>query len=126
MLWPRTKYDLLTEHRGDYVFAQVRTAALTREISEEIMTDVRDAVAEVRAVRLMFEYESPHVLTDEETLEFTNTLLSRMRGTKIALISRDSKQRPALCLAEAIALDRNVDFRAFTDPAGVEEWLLSD
>jgi len=126
MLWPRTKYDLETEVRKGYVFAYVRTPVLTPEIAEEIMIDIRDAVAEVRAARLMFEYETAHVLNDEETLQFTNALIDRMRGTKIALISRDSKHRPELCLAEGIALDRGVDFRAFTNADGVETWLLED
>ena len=126
MIWPRTKYNLLTEELDGYIFALVRAVALTPEVTEAIMTDVRNAVLDVRAVRLMFEYEAAHVLDDEETLGFTNELIGRMRGMRIALIARDSKHRLSLCLAEAIALDRGVEFRSFSDLTGAEQWLLDD
>jgi hypothetical protein len=126
MFWPRTKYDLETQQREGYVFAYVRTPALTPEVSEEIVADIRDAVAEIRAVRLMFEYETAHVLNEEETLQFTNTLVSRMPGTKVALISRDSKHRPSLSMVEGIARERGMDFKAFANTDGVESWLMDD
>jgi hypothetical protein len=120
------EYDLTNEARPDYLYSRLRTVAITPGLLDSVLVDIRKAYLESRIARLLVEIEIAHSLTEDETFEFVNGLLQSMSGMRIALVARDSRQRPALAVAQGIALGTGRDLRAFDNLAAGEKWLLED
>jgi hypothetical protein len=118
------EYDLVTQERRGYIYARVRTVEMTRDVAHKLLREVRSAIAEVRAGRLLFEYELAHAMTDEQTLEFLTEMIQTMPGMQIALVTTDVRHMPSLEFGAAIGLEAGQEYASFTDVDTAEAWLM--
>jgi hypothetical protein len=119
-------YDLFIDPRSDYIFAQLRAAVIKPDVYHAVLPEIRDVVLENRIARLMFEFDAGDPLSDDETYEFINELITKMRGMRIALVARHDKHLQSLRFAEALGAYTDRQLRSFTKEADAEKWLLED
>jgi|GEM_PF-3158165 len=120
---PVLTYDLVTEPRGGFLFARLRTVALTPDVIGPLLQELRAAMLDARLSRLLVEYEVAFALTEHEALEFTNKIMDVLSGMRIAFVAANSKHAPSLRFGTAVAGFAREDHRFFTDVALAEEWL---
>src|SRR5438477_12640792 len=117
MSLPAVEYDLVTDPRSGYLFARVRTVALTSEVASRLLPELRRALLDARRTRLMLEYDVAHALTEDEALEFRNNMIKVLPGMRIAFVTEDAKHDPSLRFGTAVAEQAREDHRFFTDTA---------
>jgi hypothetical protein len=126
MTRPNAEFDLVTDPRPGYLFARVRTVALTPEVALRLLGELRMALLNARRARLLLEYEVAFTLTEEEVLQFVNITMEVLSGMRIALVAADAKHAPSLSFGTAVANYSGHEHRFFTNATAAEEWLLED
>ena len=120
------EYDLNSNVHDGYVYARVRTPALTPEVAAGLLRELRVVLIDARKFRLMMEYEVAFALTDEEAEEFVKMTATTFPGIRIAFVAADSRHAPSLSMGAALANYSGGEYGFFTKAEDADEWLLTE